>query len=207
MSQLIFKINFYWYIVDLQCWVSFCCIAKWISYQFSSVALSCPTLCNPMNHSTPGLPAHHQLPEFTETHVHWVGDAIQPSHPRHPLLLLPSIFPSISCTYTDSLYLFIYIFLFFPFIFISWRLITLQYYSGFCHTLTWISHGFTCIPHPNPPSCLPDHQPRLDAWDKCLGLVHWEDPEGSGREGWFSLKFFSCVSPYRVWSGVACTVQ
>ena len=41
---------------------------------------------------------------------------------------------------------------FFPFIFISWRLITLQYYSSFCHTLTWISHGFTCIPHPDPPS-------------------------------------------------------
>ena len=45
--------------------------------------------------------------------------------------------------------------LFFPFIFISWRLITLQYCSGFCHTLTWISHGVTCIPHPDPPSHLP----------------------------------------------------
>ena len=47
--------------------------------------------------------------------------------------------------------------IFFPFIFISWRLITLQYCSSFCHTLTWISHGFTCIPHPNPPSHLPLH--------------------------------------------------
>ena len=46
---------------------------------------------------------------------------------------------------------------FFFFFFISWRLITLQYYSGFCHTLTWISHGFTCIPHPDPPSHLPLH--------------------------------------------------
>ena len=46
---------------------------------------------------------------------------------------------------------------FFPFIFISWRLITLQYYSGFCHTLTWISHGFTCVPHPDASSCLPLH--------------------------------------------------
>ena len=46
---------------------------------------------------------------------------------------------------------------FFPFICISWRLITLQYCSGFCHTLTWISHGFTCIPHPDPPSHLPLH--------------------------------------------------
>ena len=52
-----------------------------VSVQFSSVAQSCPTLCDPMNRSTPGLPVHHQLPEFTETHVHRVGDAIQPSHP------------------------------------------------------------------------------------------------------------------------------
>ena len=49
--------------------------------QIRSVAQSCPTLCDPMNRSTPGLPVHHQLPEFTETHVHRVGDAIQPSHP------------------------------------------------------------------------------------------------------------------------------
>ena len=51
------------------------------SVQFSSVAQSCPTLCDPMNHSTPGLPVHHQLPELTQTHIHQVGDAIQPSHP------------------------------------------------------------------------------------------------------------------------------
>ena len=51
------------------------------SVQFSSVAQSCPTLCDPMNRSTPGLPIHHQLPEFTQTHVHQVSDAIQPSHP------------------------------------------------------------------------------------------------------------------------------
>ena len=55
-----------------------------IVIQFSSVAQSCPTLCDPMNHSTPGLPVHHQLPEFTQTHVHWVSDAIQPSHPLSP---------------------------------------------------------------------------------------------------------------------------
>ena len=49
--------------------------------QFSSVAQSCPTLCDPRNCSTPGLPAHHQVPEFTQTHVHRVSDAIQPFHP------------------------------------------------------------------------------------------------------------------------------
>ena len=51
------------------------------SVHFSSVTQSCPSLCNPMNPSTPGLPVHHQLPEFTQAHVHRVSDAIQPSHP------------------------------------------------------------------------------------------------------------------------------
>ena len=61
-----------------------------ILLQFSSVqSLSRVQLCDPVNRSMPGLPVHHQLPEFTQTHVHWVGDAIQPSHPLSPLLLLP----------------------------------------------------------------------------------------------------------------------
>ena len=51
---------------------------------FNSVTQPCKTLCDPMNRSTPGLPAHHQLPEFTQTHVHWVSDAIQSSHPLPP---------------------------------------------------------------------------------------------------------------------------
>ena len=61
---------------------------KWVTIktgiskvQIRLVAQSCPTLCDPMNRSMPGLPVHHQLPEFTQTHIHWVGDAIQPSHP------------------------------------------------------------------------------------------------------------------------------
>ena len=61
-------------------------IITMIMFQFSSVIQSCPTLCDPMNRSTPGLPVHHQLPEFTQIHVHQVSDAIQPSHP----LLSPS---------------------------------------------------------------------------------------------------------------------
>ena len=59
-------------------------VSDWFTFtpsQFSSVAQLCPTLCDPVNHSTPGLPVHHQLREFTQTHVHRVGDAIQPSHP------------------------------------------------------------------------------------------------------------------------------
>ena len=57
------------------------CLSKRDSVQFSSVAQSCPTLCDPTNHSMPGLPVRYQLPEFTQTHFHQVGDAIQPSHP------------------------------------------------------------------------------------------------------------------------------
>ena len=57
------------------------CVQGRRQVQFSSVAQSCPALCDPMNRSTPGLPVHHQLPEFTQTHVHRVCDAIQPSHP------------------------------------------------------------------------------------------------------------------------------
>ena len=69
---------------------------------FSSVTQSCPTLCNPMNRSTPGLPVHHQLPEFTQTHVHRVSDAIQPSHPLlspSPSVLIP---PSIKVLSNES---------------------------------------------------------------------------------------------------------
>ena len=65
------------------------------SVQFSSVTQSCPNLCDPMNHSMPGLLVYHQLPEFTQTHVHQVGDAIQPSHPLLSLSPPASIPPSI----------------------------------------------------------------------------------------------------------------
>ena len=71
------------------------------SVQFSSVAQSCPTLCDPMNRSTPGLPVHHQLPEFTQTHVH----PVMPSSLLilcHPLLLLPPIPPSIRVFSNES---------------------------------------------------------------------------------------------------------
>ena len=80
---------------------------KWSSsaslfHQFSSVTQSCLILCDPMNHSTPGLPVHHKLPEFTQTHAHRVGDAIQPSHPLSSLLLLPPITPSIRVLSNES---------------------------------------------------------------------------------------------------------
>ena len=79
-------IDFHFFINQLQnaylslsmCWLP-SKVRMYVSVQFSRS--SCPTLCDPMNLSTPGLPVHHQLPEFTQTHAHWVGDAIQPSHP------------------------------------------------------------------------------------------------------------------------------
>ena len=82
------------------------------------------------------------------------------------LLLLPSIFPSIR------------IFSFFFFFFFCWRLITLQYCSGFYHILTWISHGYTCIPHPDPPSYLPLHLiplglPSVPGLSTCLMHPTW----------------------------------
>ena len=66
-----YHINSYYFVITFN---------EFISVEFSSVTQSCLTLCNTMNHSTPGLPVHHQLPEFTQIHVHRVGDAIQPSH-------------------------------------------------------------------------------------------------------------------------------
>ena len=69
-SRLFWQIKLQWSIISHIC-----------SVNFSSVAQMCLILCDPMNHSTPGLPVHHQLPEFTQTHVHRISDAIQPSHP------------------------------------------------------------------------------------------------------------------------------
>ena len=65
----------------MSCWLLLYNNVNEPSVQFTSVDQSCLTLCDPMDCSTPGLPVHHQLPELTQTHVHWVSDAIQPSHP------------------------------------------------------------------------------------------------------------------------------
>ena len=79
-------------------WSDLAAAASTSSVQFSSVAQSCPTLCDPMNCSTPGLPAHQQLPEFTQTHVHWVSDVIQPSYP----LSFPS--PTLNLSHYQALF-------------------------------------------------------------------------------------------------------
>ena len=73
--------SLYWICKERSC----CWLWKWVPYQYYSsfrlFAQSCPTLCDSMNSSTPGFPVHHQLPESTQIHVHWVRNAIQPSHP------------------------------------------------------------------------------------------------------------------------------
>ena len=74
----------------------------WPIFQFCSVTQLCLTLCHPMDCSRPGFPVHYQLPEFTQTHVHQVGHAIQPSIFSHPLLRLPSICPSIRVFSNES---------------------------------------------------------------------------------------------------------
>ena len=80
---------------------SFYCVCVFHT-QFSSVIQSCLTLCDPMDCSTPGLPVHHQLPESTQTHVHFFGDVIQPSHPLSSPSFPPSIFPSIRVFSNES---------------------------------------------------------------------------------------------------------
>ena len=77
-------------------------LSVFLMVQFSSVTQSCLTLCNPMDCSTPGLPVYHQLLELTQTHVYWVGDAIQHLILCRPLLHLPSIFPSIRVSSNKS---------------------------------------------------------------------------------------------------------
>ena len=78
------------------------CFSVLFVVQFSLVAQSCPTLCDPMNCSTPGLPVHHQIPQFTQTHVHPVGDASNHLILCRPLLLPPSIFPGIRVFSNES---------------------------------------------------------------------------------------------------------
>ena len=90
-----FPLRGYYKILTLCSIICSCCLSILYVVQFSSVTQLCQTLCDPMNRSTPGLPVHHQLPESTQTHVHRVSDAIQPSHPLSspipPAPILPRI--------------------------------------------------------------------------------------------------------------------
>ena len=105
----------------------------------SSVAQSYPTLCNPMDCSTPGLPVHHQLPEFTQAHVHWVGDAIQPSHPLSSPSPPTSIFPSIRVFSNESV------------LRIRWpKCWTLSCAINIAYRLGWCAQSHKAASFPNP---------------------------------------------------------
>ena len=168
-----------------------------VIWSVSSVTQWCPTLCNPVDCSTPGFPLHHPLSRDCSNSC--------PSNWWYHPTILSSVIPFVSClqsfpsirVFSNESVLHIrwpkywsFSFNISPsneysglisfridwfdllavqgtlksflqhhslFFFISWRLITLQYCSGFCHTSTWISHGYTCIPHPDPPFHLPLH--------------------------------------------------
>ena len=103
-----------------------------------------------------------------------------------------SLIPYKPCIHVHYLLTFFFIY------FIHWRLITLQYCSGFCHTLTWISHGFTCVPHPDPPSCLPLHPiplglPSAPALSTCLMHPTWA---GDLFHPWLYTCFNAVLSEY-----------
>ena len=128
-----------WYIYTMEC-----------SVQFSLVAQSCPTLCDPVDCTMPVLSVHQQLLELTQIHIHWVEDAIKPSSS-----------PAFSLSQHKGLFFsfFLSFFFFLNFIF------TLFYFTvlyGFCHTLTWIHHGCISAPNPESPSHLPPHIISLD---------------------------------------------
>ena len=119
-----------------------------------SVAQSCLTLWDPRDCSPPGSSVHGI---FQARILEWVAFFYSrgSSWPRDKTHISLSGFFFFFCK--STIIQFFYYFYFFSVIFISWRLITLQHCSGFCHTLKWISQGFTCIPHPGPPSHLPLH--------------------------------------------------
>ena len=97
------------------------------------------------------------------------------------------------------------LFFFFSFIFISWRLITLQHCSGFCHTLTWISHGFTCVPHPDPPFYLPLYPIPLTCTPMFIATLFiiarsWKQPRCPSADEWirklwyiYTMEYYSAI--------------
>ena len=132
----------------------------------SDVAQSCLTLSDPMDCSLPGSSIHG----FSRQE-YWSGLPL--TSPVWACSLLDIFEKTVYFSPLFSIWEFLFIFK--KFIYFNWRLITLQYCSGFCHTFTWIRHGCTCIPHPEPPSLgvIPVHQP----WAPCLMHRTWtSDP-------------------------------
>ena len=127
------------------------CCASWLFHWTE--------MCSSLPHTMLG-PECIILPSLKNKGTLWESCYFIPHSTFKNLYLLYKVCPAylmVIHAWLEFFVVVLFLFLFFPFIFISWRLITLQYGSGFCHTLTWISHGFTYIPHPDPPSHLPLH--------------------------------------------------
>ena len=138
-----------------------------------SVAQPCPSLGDSMCYSLPGSSVHgiFQARTLEQVAISYSRGSSQGSNPHLVFSALAGGFFTTCHLGSPKLF-------FFPFIFISWRLITLQYCSGFCHTLTWISHRFTCVSHPDPPSHLPPHPiplgfPSASGPSTCLMHPTW----------------------------------
>ena len=151
------------------------------SLQFSAVQFSCSVMSNSLWPN--GL--QHTRPPCSSPTPRVYSKSCPLSGWCHPNIS-SSVVPFFSChqsfpasgSFLFSFFLYFYFLNFFPNYFISWRRITLQYCSGFCHTLTWISHGFTCVPHPEPPSHAPPHpiplgHPSAPALSTCLMHPTW----------------------------------
>ena len=137
-ESILFQVIFQFIITEY--WTSFPVISWFLLVQFSSVTQLCLTLCDPMDCNTLGFPVHHQLLELAQTHIHWVSEALQPSHPlSYPLLLLPSIFPSIRVFSNESV------------LHIRWPVRFTQVYSKislwylYVYFPYWWLEGTTCI--------------------------------------------------------------
>ena len=185
--------NLYWkrncYELNCEPWKLICWrpnhrdLITWISVQFSCSL--CPALYDPMNCSMPGLPVHHQLPEFTETHVHWVSDAIQPSHPLSSHLLLPSIFPSIRVFSNESV------------LWMRWP----KYWS-FSFSISpsnensgLISFRMDCLFLTYNPPAHP-HRPRLPLPTHRVTLCNWMDETTHIQLSWLFLSRSLILYPY-----------
>ena len=128
-----------------------------------------------MSCSTPGPPVHHQLPEFTQTHVHWSGDAIRPSHP----LSSPSP-PALNLSQCQGL--FIFFILFYNFTILYWL----------CHISKWIRHTYTCVPHPEPSSLLPPHPIPLGHPSAPAPSIQYH---ASNPDRWLvSYRYYTCFN-------------